>query len=121
MDLDKVRTRRRDQRRQTLQELERCERDACSAIRPRALALGRLESTLTSSRSAAVDAHNGRSRGYVVVVKDRIRQRDRVQAQLAPPPAVEEVTPVKRRPGQAPAAEPEAEEESNPSTMTRPQ
>jgi hypothetical protein len=56
-----------------------------------------------------------------VVVKDRIRQRDRVQAQLAPPPAVEEVTPVKRRPGQAPAAEPEAEEESNPSTMTRPQ
>jgi hypothetical protein len=32
-----VSPRRRNQRRQTLDELERCERDACSAIRPRAL------------------------------------------------------------------------------------
>ena len=49
-------------------------------------ALGRLERSLTAARTAAVEMGNGRTRSYVMSIEGRIRQRDRVQEQLAPPP-----------------------------------
>lgn len=62
-------------------------------------ALGRLERALTAARAAAVVLHNGRSRRYVVTLEQRIRERDRVQEQMAPPPEPEVVRPPPSRPG----------------------
>lgn len=63
-------------------------------------ALGLLNPALISARQAAVVLGNGRSRRYVSELEYRIRQRDRVQEQLAAPPAplAEPATP--RQPGE---------------------
>ncbi len=57
---------------------------------------GRLDQAAVQARRAAVLLHDGRTRSYVVVIDQRIRDRDRLQEQLAPPPEPE--PPVRRRP-----------------------
>ncbi len=81
-------------------------------------ALGRFERALTAARAAAVTLGNGRSRRYVVTVEQRIRERDRVQEQMAPPPEEEPTGPVMIQG----ARRPTSGEPTPPSdgTMTRP-
>ena len=81
-------------------------------------AMGRFERSLTAARAAAVTLGNGRSRRYVVTVEQRIRERDRVQEQMAPPPEAEPTGPEMiqgpRRPATGEPTPP------NDGTMTRP-
>jgi tetratricopeptide (TPR) repeat protein len=49
-------------------------------------AMGRFERSLTAARAAAVTLGNGRARRYVMTIEHRIRERDRVQEQMAPAP-----------------------------------
>lgn len=57
-------------------------------------ALGRFERSLTAARAAAVTLGNGRARRYVMTIEERIRERDRVQEQLAPAPEATPEEPV---------------------------
>jgi hypothetical protein len=78
-------------------------------------AMGRFERSLTAARAAAVTLGNGRARRYVVTVEQRIRERDRVQEQMAPPP--EEGPEIIQGPRRPSTGEPTPPSDG---TMTRP-
>jgi hypothetical protein len=63
---------------------------------------GRLERALEWAQRAAVYLANSRSRQYVVTLQTRVRDRDRVQEQLAPPPESEDFSAPKVRPTATP-------------------
>lgn len=75
---------------------------------------GALPRALARAKEAAVDLGTRRARIYVLILEDRVRDQEKLEAQLAPPPPEEEKKPEAQTPPPAPGERPTVDQSKKP-------